>query len=133
MTMKAHFGSVAILLGFLHISFIAHATALDDYIAQPDPSFSWSQVDSQFHLLSLSTAYTLTLTSQTWRDPSEVTPTVWTHWVTVYSPWLGPSENTALLLINGGDIGEPAPTLDPADPNNLQYRQLATATGSLPT
>lgn len=109
---------------------LLYATALDDYLAVPDPSYAWSQVDSRFHLSTFTTAYTLTMTSQTWRSSSEVSPTVWTHWVTVVVPGLGYGD-TALILISDGDIGETAPSIDPADPTNLQFRNLAAATGSI--
>ncbi|MHC5173514.1 MAG: PhoPQ-activated protein PqaA family protein, partial [Planctomycetota bacterium] len=38
--------------------------------------------------------------------------------------------DTALILINGGDIGEPAPIIDPSDPNHAyaDFRSLATGT-----
>ena len=44
---------------------------------------------------------------------------------------LGPVKDTALVLINGGDIGEPAPIIDPADPSYSDFRSLAAATRSV--
>jgi PhoPQ-activated pathogenicity-related protein len=105
------------------------STPLDDYVALPDANFSWSQVNSQFHLNTFTTSYTLHVTSQSWRDGTEVTPAVWTHWVTVTVPTFS-SVNTALILINGGDISDPAPSISDTNPENLQFRNLAIATGS---
>lgn len=116
----------------------SYGTALDDYVAAPDPSYSWTQVGSSWFDGSQwtvsTTAVNLRLTSQTWRSSWEASPTVWTHWVTVIVPGgllLGSVKNTALVLINGGSITDPAPTLDPADPVNRQFRDLAIATRSV--
>ena len=105
------------------------ATALDDYVLENHPEYAWSQTASKFDLATLSNSYTLSLTSQSWRQSTEVSPTAWTHWVTVSRPWIGRG-NTALILINGGNLGDPAPSIDPSDPDNLQFRKLAFATGS---
>lgn len=136
--MKAHFSWVTLLVGFLHVSFLAGATALDDYIVQPNPDFSWTEADSWSNGNIFSPTYTtatnLSMTSQVWRSPAEVDTTEWTHWVTVIVPagWLlGSVHDTALILINGGDIGEPAPVIDPADPNHAQFRQLALGSRSV--
>lgn len=125
----------------LYIHSPAFATPLNDYVAVPDPAFDWVQVGSSVYtgdLLANSTAYNLQLTSQTWRDGLEVSPTTWTHWVTVIVPGgigialAGGVHNTGLILINDGDIGEAAPIIDPAvDPNTQQYRDLAMATRSV--
>lgn len=127
--MKTRSTCAAWVITLFVVQGIGFSTALDDYVAAPDANFSWSQIDSQSHLLTLTTSYTLQLTSQGWHDASEVTPAVWTHWVTVTVPIFG-SVDTALILINGGDIGEAAPSIDPSDPTNLQFRNLAIATGS---
>jgi PhoPQ-activated pathogenicity-related protein len=133
-----HFFIISYVLLFDAIVF---ATALDDYVAAPDTTFAWSQYGSYFDdssPLSGGTdtrAYVLTLTSQTWRNTSEVNPTVWTHWVTVIIPrndWLwGATKNTALLLINGGTVGESAPRINPVYNDYTAYRQLAFATRSV--
>lgn len=36
-----------------------------------------------------------------------------------------------MILISDGVVGEPAPSIDPSDPTNFQFRQLAIATGSI--
>jgi PhoPQ-activated pathogenicity-related protein len=75
---------VFVLLAVFMLPVAANATALDDYVAAPDSNYSYVEIDSASDLLT--TAYTLELTSQAWRDSSEVSPVVWTHWVTVYKP-----------------------------------------------
>jgi len=104
---------------------------LDDYVAEQDPAYAWRlsvshAMDSNFTL-----AYTLDLTSQQWRDESEVDirQVRWRHWVNVVVPqWdglLGAKKDTALILINGGDSLDPMPPLDP------RFRQLGAATRSI--
>ncbi len=116
------------------ISFV-HATALDDYIASANPHYTWTEYASVYdgNFLYNTRTTTLQLTSQAWRDSSEVSPSIWTHWVTVTVPGglLVSVEDTALVLINGGDIGEPAPIINPSDAGNLQFRNLSIATGSV--
>ena len=137
--MKTHLSCVALLLGFLHIIGMSAATALDDYLALQDPTVIPVEVESVYHgdWLANTTAYNLQFTSQFWREPNEVDTTEWTHWVTVIVPgglgiaFGGGVHDTALILINGGDIGEPAPSIDPADPNHMQFRSMALGTRSV--
>ncbi len=94
------------------------ATALDDYIAAPDPSFSWSDVKT------ISgpgyTADVLNMTSQTWRTPAEVDRTAWQHYVTVIRPSVVTSHR-ALLWIDGGSNGGAVP--GSADPTLVALAQ----------
>jgi len=103
----------------------ARGSALDDYVAAADSNYSYAEVDSDPTFFP--TAYTLELTSQGWRDLSEVSPVVWTHWVTAYKPPFNflISTDTALLLINDGNSTDPAPEYDD------QLRLLAAGTGSI--
>ncbi len=112
--MKTKFYYSACIVAVLCISHVAFSTALDDYVAMPDSNFSWSQYGpsvydgSPFSGYTGTEAYVLEVTSQAWRQPSEVDTTVWTHWVTIIVPrdvWLlGPVKDTALIFINEGDI-----------------------------
>lgn len=134
--MKSVICNAAIAITVLFISILVHAGALEDYMTLPDPAFTWTQISSRYegNILYNTTAYNLQLTSQTWRESSEVTPSTWTHWVTVIVPGglLISVKNTALVLINGGNVGDPAPIINSsADPNNGQFRNLAVATGSV--
>lgn len=129
---------------FLFIAHAAFPTVLDDYLAiptPPDPNFTFSQYGSSSYDGSPifgytgTRAYVLQMTSQAWRQPDEVNTTVWTHWVTVIVPeaeWLlGSVKDTALVLINAGDMGEPAPLIDPAYPDYSDYRSLAEGTRTI--
>ncbi len=81
-------------------------TALDRYVAQPDPAYHWSVAKT---LPGAGyTATRLEMTSQNWRTPAEVSRTEWKHWVTVIRPEKV-SSDTALLMITGGDNVKPAP------------------------
>lgn len=97
----------------------AEETALDRYIAQPDPAFKWSLVRTipgeGYN------AYVIDLTSQTWRSPSEVDRTEWKHWLTIVKPDKLRS-NAALLYIGGGSNKDAAPTEPPERPLTLALR-----------
>jgi len=63
-------------------------TALDRYIAKPDPSYSWKLVSTivgeGYH------GYVIDLSSQTWRTAADVDRPVWKHWLTIVKPALPP-------------------------------------------
>lgn len=98
-------------------------TALDRYVAQPDPVYSW-KLD---HAISGSgcRAYVLELTSQTWRTSADVDRPVWKHWLTIVRPDRV-TTSKALLLIGGGSNLDPAPSKMPE-----RAALFATATGSV--
>jgi PhoPQ-activated pathogenicity-related protein len=82
-------------------------TALDAYVAKPDPAYKWELVgtypgDGQ-------TTYVLNMTSQTWRTDADVDHPVWTHWMTIVKP-TEVKHDKALLFIWQGDTTDPAPT-----------------------
>ncbi len=95
----------AILIA-LFLATLATATPLDDYIAKPDASYTYSLVqtlDSPFGKV-----YVLDMKSQTWRTEKEVNRTLWQHWVSIYVP-NDATSSTALLFINGGSNKNTAP------------------------
>jgi PhoPQ-activated pathogenicity-related protein len=98
-------------------------TALDRYVAQRDPVYSWKLVSTipgagyRTHVLEL--------TSQTWRSERDVDRPVWKHWLTIVQPD-HVKTSTALLFIGGGKNGDPAPT-KPAE----RSARFATETGSI--
>jgi PhoPQ-activated pathogenicity-related protein len=55
------------------------------------------------------TTYVIDLTSQTWRQPSEVDRTIWKHWLTLVKPDRVAS-TTGFLFITGGSIKDKAPS-----------------------
>ena len=98
-------------------------TALDDYIAKPDPSYRWEVVnviDGEGY-----TAFIVDMVSQTWRSPEEVDRTEWRHWLTVVKPDRVVT-NKSMMYIGGGRNGRDAPTR--ADAFSVA---LATATNSV--
>jgi PhoPQ-activated pathogenicity-related protein len=77
----------------------AVATPLDDYIAKPDASYTYSVVQTIDH--PLGKVHILDMKSQTWRSEKEVNRTLWQHWLTIIVP-NNVAFDTALLWINGG-------------------------------
>ena len=84
----------------------AQETALDRYIAKPDPSYSW-KLEKTTPGQGF-TQYVLKLTSQSWRTADEVDRPVWTHWLTIVKP-ATVKHNKALLFIGGGSNKDPVP------------------------
>ncbi len=84
----------------------AEETALDRYIAKPDPTYSWKLVNSlpgKGYKI-----FVLELTSQTWRSSADVDRPVWKHWLTVVKPD-AVKGNTGFLFIGGGSNKDDAP------------------------
>lgn len=82
----------------------ADETALDRYIARPDPSYGWKVVKT--HSGAGATVDVLELTSQTWRTAAEVDRPVWKHWLTIARP-ANARAGLALLFIGGGSNRSP--------------------------
>lgn len=102
-----------LLTAFLSLTlFAADYTALDRYVATPDPAYSYNLVRT-FPSIG-ATIYQLEVVSQNWLTTADVDRTEWRHWVTVARPSRLTS-NTGLLLINGGSnretAGQPNPLL----------------------
>jgi PhoPQ-activated pathogenicity-related protein len=85
----------------------AGETALDRYLAKPDPSYSWQLVSHQRQ--HDATTFVIALRSQTWRSADEVKKPVWTHWLTLVRPDQARA-GTAFLFIGGGSDRDPQPT-----------------------
>jgi len=105
------------------------STALDRYIAQPDPSYSWK-------VLSSTTTKTLEtivieMVSQTWRSKQEVDRPVWRHWLTVAIPRQrtrasGGKSDIGLLWIGSGSNRGKAP-----GGTSANVRVIAEQTGTV--
>src|SRR5205085_4842874 len=88
---RAPFGKLAsacLALALLDFAGLAMAapprTALDDYIARPDPAYTWKLLrtipgDGV-------TTFVVDMTSQTWRSTPQVDRPRWQHWVVVVKP-----------------------------------------------
>jgi len=87
-------------------------TALDRYVAAPDPNFAWKPV-RDLQAPEGVKATLLEMTSQKWLTEQEVERPLWTHWLTVIRPTKVTSD-VALLFITGGSLERPAPTQPPA-------------------
>jgi PhoPQ-activated pathogenicity-related protein len=95
-------------------------TALDDYIAKPDPTYSWNLVktipgDGY-------TTFVVDLKSQSWRTTPEVDRPVWQHWLVIIKPDVI-KHDTAFLHIGGGRNGGKSP-----DKPNAQMVHIAKTT-----
>ena len=84
----------------------AQQTALDVYIAKPDPAYRFTR--ASVIAGDGYTAHVLDLVSQQWRNPWEVDRTEWRHWLTIIVPD-HVRHSTALLWIGGGDNDDSAP------------------------
>jgi PhoPQ-activated pathogenicity-related protein len=91
-------------------------TALDNYIAKPDPTYSWKLVNTLPG--DGYTTFVVDLKSQTWRTVPEVDRTVWQHWLLVIKPDVV-KHDTGYLRIGSGRNGNPAP--DKPNPQLVQY------------
>ena len=101
----------------------AGETALDRYVAKPDPTYSWS-IARETEKAGLRQVV-IQLRSQTWRTPEQVDRVVWEHWLVVVVP-PKPTSKTAFLFIGGGrNKSEP-----PAGADELTLR-VAAETGTV--
>ena len=85
---------------------LASGTPLDDYVAAPDSSYTYSVIKTVSGMGY--TAYILEMTSQSWRSEDEVDRTLWKHWLTIVKPATATGDK-ALLWINGGSNNRSAP------------------------
>lgn len=83
-------------------------TALDRYVAKPDPAYRWQMAISLRD--ESATGYAIQMTSQEWLTTNEVNRTQWDHWLLVVKPD-NLAHDTALLFISGGsNRGSKPPT-----------------------
>lgn len=88
----------------------AAPTALDRYVAAPDPHYRWTVVREL--PASEATVTLLEMTSQRWLTEQEVERPVWTHWITVVRPERVTSD-LGLLYITGGSLERKPPAAAP--------------------
>ncbi|MFZ4790372.1 MAG: PhoPQ-activated pathogenicity-related family protein [Candidatus Competibacteraceae bacterium] len=82
----------------------AAETALDRYVARPDPNYRFTLYHTQDDAAYV--AYFLKMTSQQWRSANEVDRPLWEHEVVIIMPRFGlDNTDTAVLLIDGGNNG----------------------------
>jgi PhoPQ-activated pathogenicity-related protein len=89
------------------------STALDDYVAAPDPAFALETPAVAETDFGDAVARVYRLTSQQWLTTAEVDVPLWQHWLVVYAP-AALSAATALLVVEGGSSGDEPPGADAA-------------------
>ncbi|MCL4180041.1 MAG: hypothetical protein KJ072_20120 [Verrucomicrobia bacterium] len=119
------FAILSLLLTAVGCAHTSRQTALDRYVAEPDPNYAWRLVNTVPG--KGYTVFTLEMTSQSWLTPQEVDRTLWKHWLTVIKPDRV-RHQTGLLFIGGGSNEKPAPK--DADGNLVR---VALATESVVT
>ncbi len=90
----------------------AALTALDRYVAKPDPAYQWQMAISLRD--DSATGYAIKMTSQEWLTTNEVNRTKWEHWLLVVKPD-NLAHDTALLFISGGNnkgVKPPTPSAE---------------------
>jgi PhoPQ-activated pathogenicity-related protein len=100
-------------------------TALDEYVAAPDPNYSFrlvNRVAGQGH-----TAFVLEMTSQAWLTTNEVDRPVWKHWMVITKPDTVANSKSLLFIGGGANGGNP-----PKGPD-ANLAQIAVATKSVVT
>lgn len=100
-------------------------TALDRYIAAPDPSYHFKLIDTVKH--NGYRVFVLEMTSQRWLTEKEVDRPLWTHRMIVVRPDALKS-STGMLLISGGDNSR-----SPRTTADASLVRLAVATESVVT
>jgi PhoPQ-activated pathogenicity-related protein len=101
----------------------AGETALDRYVAKPDPTYSWKVIRTVPS--NGLTQFIVDLKSQTWRTEKDVDRPVWQHWLNIVKP-AKPGSTFAFLRITGGANGG-----DPPQSAEQATLRLAEATNSV--
>jgi PhoPQ-activated pathogenicity-related protein len=96
---------IALLSWSLTITAGAGQTALDQYVAKPDPNYQFNRYHTESGIGY--DTYFLKMTSQRWREPHEVDRVLWEHELIIIVPWnlYADGKHSAILLINGGSNG----------------------------
>ena len=121
--MKSRYYSTILAVLVFAAAQFASGTPLDDYVAAPDDSYTYSVIKTVSGMGY--TAYILEMTSQSWRSKDEVDRTLWKHWLTIVKPANAAGDKT-LLYINGGSNNRSAPD----SPDNMLIG-LAISAGSV--
>src|SRR5438552_7348899 len=85
---------------------IGEVTALDRYVAAPDPNYHYELIETIPG--DGYAAHVLEITSQRWRDEAEVDRPLWKHWLTIIEPGQV-ATSTGLLIVGGGSNERKAP------------------------
>lgn len=95
-------------VALFYVASVSSATPLDDYVAKPDPAFSYDPNPAKEFSNENYTAKVYRMVSQTWLDETKVDKPTWEHWVVIIVP-KEVKYDQALLFINGGSNGGTEP------------------------
>ena len=90
--------SVVFACGFSTV----HSTALDDYVNKYDPTYTYKEIGTPFKGDGF-TSYFINMTSQTWLSASEVSQSVWWHYLVINIPDKVQFSDTGLIYLTGGN------------------------------
>ncbi len=124
--MIRHLFGLLLFLNPILIVWAGEENALAQYIAKPDTNYKYNHYHTATGVGH--TTHFIHMTSQQWRTQDEVDWNIWEHEINVTVPWVNRSNSpeTAILIINGGDNGDPPPTV-----LNAAIGTLATTLGSV--
>jgi len=100
-------------------------TALDDYIAKPDPNYGFRLIERVPG--KDQTTFILEMTSQAWLTTNEVDRPVWKHWMVIVKPDQIASSKSLLFIGGGGNDGNPPKS------SSRELARIAVATKSVVT
>ncbi|SDR62417.1 PhoPQ-activated pathogenicity-related protein [Rhizobiales bacterium GAS191] len=103
----AGFATLATSPGLARESLAQESTALDRYVASPDPNYRYDLINTIPG--DESTGYVLEMTSQQWRGAAEVDRPIWKHWLVIVVP-LQVKTRIGILVISGGSNNSKPPT-----------------------
>ena len=106
-------------------SLFAAETALDRYIAQPDPAYTYRLIKTVE--VKGAKAHIIDMTSQSWLTTNEVDRPIWTHRMTIIHPPQVKSSKSLLMITGGRNSSEPS-----EKPDDMLI-QAALLTGSVVT
>ncbi|MES9850597.1 MAG: PhoPQ-activated protein PqaA family protein [Candidatus Thiodiazotropha sp. L084R] len=97
---------------------------LKDYVYAYDSAYNYRLVSQQSE--DGFEVFYINLDSQSWRSADEVTPTLWSHWLTLIVPDQITTD-MANIVVHNGNNGSDVPDIESFD----KYRSLAIQTGSI--
>lgn len=106
------------------------SNALDDYIAMPDPTYTYRILpDSTRTVKGEYTAFVLNMTSQTWLTAKDSSQPVWWHYLTIMVPDTVLYSDSAFLYITGGSNRDHTPPDPLKDEEAILLSKAVVKTG----
>lgn len=104
-------------------AFAAGQTALDRYVAAPDPNYKYELARTSAGRGY--TQYVYDMVSQKWRTEQDVDHPLWHHWLTIVIPDKV-EKTTGFLYLTGGSIGS-----EPPEQPDALVTSIATSTNTI--